>query len=105
MVLDWAKKNTANPDSGLSDLAATILEASDETLDAQDINNLTSLMRSNNKENPYPSFRAACALAKRSTSHLLEKPLLSEIKNKLEAFAEDEVVSDIAKSYLDSLSE
>ena len=58
-VLNWAKENTANPDSGLSDLAATIMEATSEELDDKDIDNLVLLMRSNDEENPYPSFRAA----------------------------------------------
>ncbi len=102
-VLNWAKGNTANLDSGLSDLAATILEATDEPLDAEDVDNLVSLMRSDNKENPYPSFRAACALAKTAINDSLEESILSEVENNLKVFLKDDDVSDIAKSYIDSL--
>ena len=103
-VLNWAKENTANPDPGLSDLAATILEATNEELDDKDIDNLVLLMRSDNTENPYPSFRAACALAKRSKNELLTDSILSEVKDKLKNFTEDEDVSDIANAYIDNLS-
>lgn len=104
-VLDWAKENTANSDSGLSDLAATILEATNNELDGKDIDNLVLLMRSDDAENPYPSFRAACALAKRVNSGLLTESILSEVKDKLKIFTKDKNISDIAKSYIDSLSE
>jgi hypothetical protein len=102
-VLNWAKENTANTDSGLSDLAATILEATSQKLDTKDIDNLVLLMRSDNEENQYPSFRAACALAKREISSLLEASTLLEVENKLKEFIEDDSVSDIVEKYINVL--
>jgi len=101
--LDWARANTANEESGLRDLAATILEGTDEPLTEKDIANLlTTLMREDDPENPYPSFRAACALAKRSDNPMVEKELES-IEAKLNEFVDDDDVSEVAQKYLDHL--
>jgi len=53
-------------------------------------------------DNPYPSFRAACALAKRKEKNEV-RGIIEEIKNKLEEFIEDEGVSEIAKNYIEKL--
>jgi hypothetical protein len=97
--LTWARKNTTNSEPGLRDLAATIFEASDTTLTAEDIRNLTELMTT---DDSYPGFRAACALAKRSNNESI-KPLTDKIKEKLKKFSTDDDVSEIAKSYLESI--
>jgi HEAT repeat protein len=94
--LKWSKKNLSNEDSGLRDLAASILERSKYDLEDSDIDNLIALMNENDEENPYPSFRAACALAKRGI-------ITKDVINKLEFFVQDDNVSEIAKSYLEKI--
>lgn len=98
-LLDWARENTNNEDSGLRDLAATIYEATETDLSADDVSNLLILMRKADTENTYPSFRAACALAKRKENELI-KNSAEEIKNKLALFLDDTNVSEIAQKYL-----
>ncbi len=104
VILNWAKENLANLESGLADLSATVLEATDEKLNDKDTANLILLMHRDYADNPYPSFRAACALAKHINDVLLAESVVLEIRNKLKIFLEDKDVSDIAQSYIDSLS-
>jgi len=98
--LNWARTNIDNKESGLRDLAATILEASDVVLSLDDVNKLKELM----KDEEYSGFRAACALAKR-----ISQPEIQGFKNlirqKLEVFAKDEGVCEIANEYLESIGE
>ncbi len=99
VFLDWARNNTDNEVSGLRDLAASILEEADCELGDSDIENLKDLMRENNEENPYPGFRAACALAKRHNDGRV-KLIINEVVDKLKNFIQDDNVADIAKEYL-----
>lgn len=101
--LIWARANTANEESVLRDLAATIFERTDAPLDEEDVSKLMILMREIDSDNPYPSFRAACALAKRPDNQGV-KEVLEEVKAKLQSFIDDEDVSEIASQYLDQLS-
>jgi hypothetical protein len=100
--LTWARANTANEESGLRDLAATIFERSDAPLDDEDVSKLLILMREMDPDNPYPSFRAACALAKRPDNQGVRE-VLEEVRTKLKSFVDDEDVSGIAKQYLEKL--
>jgi hypothetical protein len=53
------------------------------------------------KDQGYPWFRAACALAKRITEHDIAEIIGKEpIKEKLEYYTQDDTVSEIAKKYL-----
>lgn len=101
--LAWARANTANEESGLRDLTATIFERTDAPLDDEDVSKLLILMREVDADNPYPSFRAACALAKRPDNQEI-KTVLGEVKAKLQSFINDEDVSEIASQYLDGLN-
>jgi len=100
--LKWSKKNLSNEDSGLRDLAASILERSKHDLEDSDIDNLIALMNENDEENPYPSFRAACALATRCWEKRVEK-IIKDVIDKLELFVHDDNVSEIAKEYLQKI--
>ena len=101
IFLNWARGNLGNEDSGLRDLAASVLENANCNLNSTDISALKRLMQESDG-NPYPSFRAACALAKRSDNPEI-KGFIEEIRNKLQQFAEDEGVADLAKNYLERL--
>lgn len=94
--LKWSKENLSNEDSGLRDLAASILERSKHDLADSDIENLEALMNENDEENPYPSFRAACVLAKMGI-------ITKDVINKLKFFVQDDNVSEIAKKYLEKI--
>ncbi len=101
-VLSWARDSTTNESSGLRDLSASILEASDTPLIQDDINKLELLMG----DESYPGFRAACALAKRiSQEEIVAIKDLIEEKLKLFVDDEDAGVSEIAREYLGTLSE
>jgi len=93
------KDNLDNEDSGLRDLAASTLELTNQELEDADIENLLNLMQKTDEENPYPRFRAACALAQRGSDKRVTSRL-SEIQATLEEFTENEGVADIAKGYL-----
>ena len=99
----WAKENLGDGESNLRDLSATIIESSQCSLTDEDIKNLEQLMRENDK-NPYPSFRAACALARRIKDDPRISGLLPALRNKLKLFLEDPNVSDIARSYSSDLN-
>ncbi|MFA5967294.1 MAG: hypothetical protein WC805_02145 [Patescibacteria group bacterium] len=98
-VVEWAKDNLDNEDSGLRDLAASTLELTNQELEDSDIENLLNLMQKTDEENPYPRFRAACALAQRSSDERIIS-LLDKIQSTLTEFTENEGVADIAKGYL-----
>ena len=100
--LKWSKENLNNEDSGLRDLAASILERSKHDLGDSDVDNLISLMNENDEKNPYPSFRAACALAIRCKEKRVEK-ITKDVIDKLELFVQDDSVSEIAKKYLEKI--
>ena len=99
--LDWARVNLFNEDSGLCDLSATILEASDTDLTSEDVGNLMRLMAT---DDSYPGFRASCALAKRLDNENI-RPAIDQIKQKLQSFLSDPDVSDIAERYLSAIGE
>jgi hypothetical protein len=116
---NWAGANLKCLDLNYRDLAASILQYTD--LDTNDTKLLskeliTELFRAMDDKaaseaNPYPSFRAACALAKRypdpnnktmpeDVTNAL-KGLVEEIELKLQGFVDDEdiSVSETAKYY------
>jgi hypothetical protein len=98
----WAKLNTANQESALRDLAATILGATAEELETEDVDKLVALMRADDPANPYPRFRAACALAKKRG--VINLPLVqAEVAITLREFVDDPAVADIARQQLESL--
>ena len=103
-VVQWARVNIHNDNLDLSDLAATILEATNIELNKDDTSELLKLMSSNKPENPYPSFRAACALAKRFGTGLIPDDMQAKVKSKLKEFLDDEDVAGIAQEYLSLLS-
>ncbi len=96
-VITWARVNTQNRDLNLRDLSASIYEVSTVTLEENDIEKLLVMMREQ-IENPYPRFRAACALVKRANT--IEKYFVGEAKVILREHLNDEDVADIAKTYL-----
>ena len=101
VFLKWAKDNILIENNELRDLAASIIESTDAVIDNQVIQDLYSLMKVNES---YPGFRAACALAKRLNNENV-KPLVEEIKEKLDKFKGDEDVSSIAIKYLKSFEQ
>ncbi len=98
-VLAWARNNTSSEERGLRDLSATILEASDVPLTSDDVGKLLILM---NKDEGFPGFRAACALAKRIGRQNVGD-MEDAIKEVLRRFADDDDVSKIARGYLQAL--
>ncbi len=83
-------------DADLLDLAASLFEiGGSDVLTGQDIAVLTEVLDYQNKENPYPRFRAACALA--NAGHMSKKVegVLKEFSNDV-----DQDVSSIANEYL-----
>lgn len=98
----WAKYNLKNPNYGLQDLAASILELTHTNLEDTVVEGLFELLSEENKENPYPSFRATCALAKRIHDPRIAK-YKEIIRTKLQLFIDDEDVSQIARYYLANL--
>jgi len=96
-VIAWARAHVRNPNANLCELAASIYEVSSITLEADDLENLLVMMRER-IDNPYPRFRAACALAKRA--NVLDKQIVAEAQFILHEYLDDPNVSDIAKKYL-----
>ncbi len=99
--LNWARLNLNNENSGLRDLSATVLEKSNCNLVDENIKNLEVLMNEDD-ENPYPSFRAACALASRYPDKRI-KAIDNEILARLNEFISDTSVGDIAKKYINKI--
>lgn len=98
-VVSWARQNTKNPESPLRDLAATILTATATELDDTDFDNLVSMLHEDDPSNPYPRFRAACALVKKNLT--ADFPLIrAEVISVLREFVNDEDVADIAREHL-----
>jgi len=95
----WAGENLKNSDSGLRDLAASIFEQTKLPLDDAIVKGLFKLMEETDEENPYPSFRAACALAKKHEDERVSGKI-NQVRRELQSFVEDEDVSEIAKGYL-----
>ena len=103
-LFDWARGSLSDPDSNLRDLAASILEQTNLPLEDVVIEGLFGLMGEVDENNPYPSFRAACALAKRyEDGRVLGK--IAEVESKLQCFVEDEEVTEIAKGYLEKIGQ
>lgn len=100
--ISWAKENLFNENYALRDLAASTLVLSKTELSQQDIDNLTKLMDEEYEENPYPSFRAALALAKRVSDQRITS-LSSVIRKRIVSFLEDDTVWDIAKKALEEM--
>jgi len=118
-VVSWSRVNILNENWDLADLSASVLEATNLwKLMEQDIEKLIQLMRKEDKEYYYASFRAACALANHFKEVNLnniqtwtnlykliwekEEPketLKQEIIKKLEKYKNDKDVADIAKHY------
>ena len=99
-ILDWASKNILSENSALADLSASILELAEIKLSKQEVSDLILLMNSTDLENPYPSFRAACALAKHKDNLLITNCVLDSVESKLKEFGDDESVSKVVRVYL-----
>jgi hypothetical protein len=99
-VFSWAKENLFHENSEMRDLAASVLESSAVELTDDDIHTLVTLMRTVDEKNPYPTFRAACALSKRLNHEAIDDSLQREIKNTIGLYLDDADVSEIAQKYL-----
>ena len=119
-VVSWARVNILNKNWDLADLSTSILEVTNLwELMEQDIEKLIQLMRKEDENYHYASFRAACALAshfKKVNFNNIEiwtslygliweqerdskETLKQEIKSKIEKYKNDKDVADIAKHY------
>lgn len=98
----WAKINLLHDNYALRHLAATILVISETALSQQDIDGLIRLMNEDYKENAYPSFRAALALAKR-LSDVRISSLNKKIREKVASFLEDNTVWSLARETLEAM--
>ena len=100
----WARENFGNLDPNLRDLAASIFEQTELPLDDGVIEGLFGLVGETDEENPYPSFRAACALAKRHEDERVSGRI-DEVRSKLKSFVEDKDVAEIAKGHLEKIGQ
>lgn len=91
IFISWAKENLFNENYALRDLAASTLILSKTEFSQQDIDNLTKLMNEIYEENPYPSFRAALALARRLNDARITS-LSDVIRKRIVSFLEDDAV-------------
>lgn len=99
-VHKWATENVLHSESEKRDLAASIIEASNLELTEDNITDVVTLMRTTDEENPYPTFRAACALAKKLDQIGDDESLKNEVRETIKMFENDADVSELAKSYL-----
>ena len=94
-----------HPEAGPRDLAASVLERYPRKIDAIDIQKLEELMVVGQEdiENPYPVFRAACALASYMQT-IGSQDLPDYVSSVLRQFAKDKdpAVAKIANDYLNS---
>jgi hypothetical protein len=103
LTFSWAGANLRCGDLNIRDLAASIMEQTEMPLQDANVVDLFWVMSQVEETNPYPSFRAACALAKRRADERIAIKI-AEVKDHLQNFTEDEDVSEIAQDYLGELA-
>ena len=97
--VNWARMSTTHRTASFRDLAGSIFEQTEIGLTDEDIALLVELMNEVRSSNPYPCFRAACALAKRVRDNRVFR-YRNDIVTTLNRYAFDDEVNEDALRYL-----